>query len=344
MSSTVVRSFIFILTGFWNSLSTSLSDPALRTLATNDLPALLMSSKASSTTTKYQSSWGKWKDWASTKSSVAVFPVDPFHFSLYIADLVKTGCKSVADSAAAAVKWVHSLAGLPSPTDNSMVKIALQAFKRKTASPPVRKEPITSETLLKLYESHGHPQANLADLRILFVCFISYAGFLRYDDISSVTRKDCKIYGDRMTIYISKSKSDQFRDGAEVVIARSFKPTCPVVVAERYFEAMGDPEGSSLPVLRRLVKTKKGLIPSVHPLSYTRTREIVLVALKPLVPDISKYGLHSLRSGGATAACNAHISPLLISKHGRWKTEKARNAYLKLDSQSSLLASKSLGI
>ena len=140
-------------------------------LASTDLPALLMSSKTSSTPAKYQSSWRKWKNWLSTTSGVAAFPVDPFHFSLFIADLVKTGHKSVADSVTAAVKWVHSLAALLSPTDNSMVKIALQAFKRTASSTPIRKEPITSETLLKFYAAHGHPQASLADLRILFVCY-----------------------------------------------------------------------------------------------------------------------------------------------------------------------------
>ena len=192
--------------------------------------------------------------------------------------------------------------------------------------------------------SHGHPNATLADLRVLFVCFVSYAGFLRFNDLSGVMRKDCVIKSDRLTIYLSRSKSDQFRQGAEVVIARTLRTTCPVVATERYFAALGDPAESPLPVLRRLVHTKKGLKPSVHPLSYTRTREIVLDALRPFVPDVSIYGLHSLRSGGASAACNTKVPPFLISKHGRWKTETARNAYLKLDSTSTLLPSKSLGI
>ncbi|CAC5400313.1 unnamed protein product [Mytilus coruscus] len=38
------------------------------------------------------------------------------------------------------------------------------------------------------------------------------------------------------------------------------------------------------------------------PLSYTRMREIFIDAISPFVPDIKSYGLHSLRSCGATAA------------------------------------------
>ena len=40
--------------------------------------------------------------------------------------------------------------------------------------------------------------------------------------------------------------------------------------------------------------------------SYTNLRELFLNALKPHVVDISKYSLHSLRSGGATAAANSN--------------------------------------
>ena len=34
------------------------------------------------------------------------------------------------------------------------------------------------------------------------------------------------------------------------------------------------------------------------------------------------FGLHSLRSGGASAAGNAGVSYRLIMKHGRWSGEK----------------------
>ena len=39
------------------------------------------------------------------------------------------------------------------------------------------------------------------------------------------------------------------------------------------------------------------------PLSYSRMRELFIQAFKQFVSDIKSYGLHCLRSGGATAAC-----------------------------------------
>ena len=336
--------FCIFTTDEWSKLITPLHDPALQRLAAVDLPALLVSSKADSTTKQYLAYWRKWEVWVASHPSISVFPVTPFHLSLYLAHLASTGPKSAADPTIAAVKWIHGLAGFSSPTDNPMVKNALQGFKRIHSSPTARKLPITPQILREIWKSHGQAHATLADLRILFISFISYAGFLRFDDLRKISRNSCTFTQDCLTIHLPSSKSDQFRQGSDIVIARSAKDTCPVRVAERYFAVLGDSADCSLPALRRLQTSKRGLIPSSHPLSYSRTREIILDAIKPFVPDISRYGLHSMRSGGASAAFNAHVPPFLISKHGRWSSEKARNKYLQTDSESKLFASKCLGI
>ena len=41
------------------------------------------------------------------------------------------------------------------------------------------------------------------------------------------------------------------------------------------------------------------------------------------------FGLHSLRSGGATAAAAAKVDDKFFKKHGRWKTDKAKDGYVK---------------
>ena len=57
----------------------------------------------------------------------------------------------------------------------------------------------------------------------------------------------------------------------------------------------------------QLSKPKCGYKPRSKGLNYSRLREVVLEALKDIVPDISAIGAHSLRSGGATAAANAGV-------------------------------------
>lgn len=55
----------------------------------------------------------------------------------------------------------------------------------------------------------------------------------------------------------------------------------------------------------------------------------MLSALEAVGLDKRKFGLHSLRSGGATAAAAAGIDDRLFKKHGRWKSDKAKDGYVK---------------
>ena len=57
-------------------------------------------------------------------------------------------------------------------------------------------------------------------------------------------------------------------------------------------------------------------------------REILLYALDSIGLNKSK-GLHSLRSGGATAAAEAGVEDRLLGNHGRWKSEKTYDSYVK---------------
>ena len=81
------------------------------------------------------------------------------------------------------------------------------------------------------------------------------------------------------------------------------------------------------------------------PLSYTctRYRELFVDALKSIgAVDVKSFGLHSLRSGGATRLSQNNISEDLILQHGRWKTVNAKNRYVKRDISKRLEVSKAV--
>ena len=76
-------------------------------------------------------------------------------------------------------------------------------------------------------------------------------------------------------------------------------------------------------------------------MSYTKTREIGLQAFAELGYPKFLFGLHSLRAGGASAAANAGVSDRLFKRHGRWRSDRAKDGFK--DSLESLLSvSKSL--
>ena len=80
------------------------------------------------------------------------------------------------------------------------------------------------------------------------------------------------------------------------------------------------------------------------PLSYTRAREIVFSAFESIGLNKKSFELHSSRAGGASAAANGNITDRLFKRHGRWKSDKAKDGYVKDNVESLLSVSKSLGI
>ena len=80
------------------------------------------------------------------------------------------------------------------------------------------------------------------------------------------------------------------------------------------------------------------------PPSYTTVRGHVLDLLANIGLDPKKFGLHSLRSGGASAAANLGVNDRLFKKHGRWKSDKVKDSYFHEDIESKLSVSRNLGL
>ena len=78
-------------------------------------------------------------------------------------------------------------------------------------------------------------------------------------------------------------------------------------------------------------------------LSYTSARESILARLRTVSGNM-KLGLHSMRSGGATAAANANVSDRMWKRHGRWKSETSKDGYVVDSVDKRLQVSKCLGL
>ena len=80
------------------------------------------------------------------------------------------------------------------------------------------------------------------------------------------------------------------------------------------------------------------------PLSYTRSRELLLEAVSAIGLDKTLFGLHSLRSGGASQAANNSVTDGLFKAYGRWRSENANDEYVKDSLLSKLSVTKLLSI
>ena len=122
------------------------------------------------------------------------------------------------------------MAGVPSPTCNSVVEAVRSASKRILGTATVnRKEPISSD-LIHTIVSHAN---DLHNVTMYVLCF---TGFFRFDDISRVRRSDISFHVGFMVIQMHKSKNDQLCKGNEVVISELSSPACPVSLLKRYLD------------------------------------------------------------------------------------------------------------
>ena len=80
----------------------------------------------------------------------------------------------------------------------------------------------------------GSKDASLADVRALTVCLLGFAAFLQFDEPSKLKLCDITIYSDHMELFIESSKTDQLRQGARVIAARTNTELYPVAMLERY--------------------------------------------------------------------------------------------------------------
>ena len=79
-------------------------------------------------------------------------------------------------------------------------------------------------------------------------------------------------------------------------------------------------------------------------LNYTTVRGYVLDLLANIGLDPKKFGLYSLRSGGASAVANLCVNDRLFKKYGRWKSDKVKDSYVHEDIESKLSVSRNLGL
>lgn len=149
-----------------------------------------------------------------------------------------------------------------------------------------------------------------------------------------------------MVIKIHKSKNDQLCEGNKVIISEFSSPACPVILLKRWLSKF-QISATSTELIFKPISRGNGsckLVPSDKPITYSTIREVLQQDLKYIGDDPSKFGLHSLRAGGATAAANNTVNDRVFQCHGSGKSAQGKDTYVNDDIRHRLAASKFLGL
>ena len=202
--------------------------PVLKKLA-DSLPDVVHHSKACVTCLKYKRGFEWWRCWATTFSDVTVLPASSVYVTLFFLKLIHDSVScSIVDEVHYGMKWVHQISGYENLCSSPIVLAVLEAARRLLSVPVKKKEPGTLEIMLSFFIKFGGASATLSDLRLLTLCTLGYAGFLRFSELISLRKCDFEFETSFMRLFIEHSKNDIYRDGARVVIVTTHKPTCPV--------------------------------------------------------------------------------------------------------------------
>ena len=138
-----------------------------------------------------------------------------------------------------ALKWVHNIVCInpeTDPTENNLVKSLLEAAKRRLSKPVSHKEVLPSNILVKLCVNY-HDLVDIIQLRDLALFILLFSGFLRFSEAQNLLCSDVKILSTHLELKIRSFKTDLFRTGDIVLIARTETVSCPVSVVSRYIAA-----------------------------------------------------------------------------------------------------------
>ena len=153
----------------------------------------------------------------------------------------------------------------------------MESARRGLSKPVVKKEPVTPCMIWRICEKFSPANANLSDLCVAAMCASAYAGFLRFNELSFLRCCDVKFCnGSYVELFIARSKTDIYRNGNTVLLAKTDNVTCPFCLLTRYVQAANIDLFSDLKIFRSLqfLRSKGSYRLWNTGISHTRTREV----------------------------------------------------------------------
>jgi len=296
--------------------------------------------------TKYIPAWTKYTKWLATY--LILDPISGTNEDIvaaYISHLItvaasrKTGDYAVQMATAAIQFKFHSL-GKGAPISSPYITLLKRSASRMLQPSRSRCEPISANDMHTILQTHLTPTCSLKVRMHLTVFLVMFLGLFRFDDVKQIlvhrdflrfVASDRGMGYDGVLIFIPHSKTDQVWRGTWVAIGATHTRYCPVNLLRTLLAAGNYCTFSSTldvgPLLRAvaqkhqpnrlvLAEISAPFSAPIKPLSYSTFRESIL----GLSASITKHiGLHSARTGGASAAAENDIDSRLVCGLGRWK-------------------------
>ena len=122
-----------------------------------------------------------------------------------------------------------------------------------------QKNPVDPAVFRSIIDRHGAEEASLKDLRIAAISSLGFAGFFRFNELANIQPKHLTFCDGFVKIFVPRSKTDVYREGNYVYIAKLENKYCSVAILRRYIEAPNFDLSSHLPLFRPFYEEQVGL-------------------------------------------------------------------------------------
>ena len=281
-----------------------------------------------STRRVYRAGWNRFLSFTRAFSLPAT-PITAESAILFVAYLGSEGLSvSTIESYLAALRHfrVVSDPDCPFPSLHSpYMKILLRGIKRTQAQPTSARVrlPITASLMRQIKAQLSLPSTSCLKVLIWAACSVGFFGFLRageflvpdgiqFDPSRHLSLADIVLDTSaprwRFLVTIKTSKTDQYFQGARVVLGATGSDLCPVAALLDYLSSRGDAPGPLF------------MFSDGSPLHRSQFVQEVQRALTASGLGGLNFNSHSFRIGAATSAGAAGVPESTIKVLGRWRS------------------------
>jgi len=310
-------------------------DAARRTAA-----ALARRAKADNTRRAYRAGVRAWCAWCD-RHDLPALPATPTDIAAFLSEQryppppARPRAVNTVRLRAAAIRYLHYLARLPSPTGTAEVTETLAGITREAGKEGDGPRPKLAARIMILREIVAPIGDDLPGLRDRALLLMGFAGAFRRAELARIRIEDLEETEHGLRVTLPRSKGDRRSIGTLVGIPYGTSDLCPVRALRRWLEAAGITAG---PLFRRIWATPR---PSDPPPGWTPT---LVVGTQPIDPgsiariiktrgaaagfDPSTLGGHSLKRGAMNTAKDRRVHPAQIKQLGRHASYATLAAYL----------------
>jgi site-specific recombinase XerD len=295
--------------------------------------------RADNTRRAYRTSVARFTDWCHEHGQSAL-PASPNTVAAFLAAEAGRGLAvNTLRLRHAALRYLHLLAGYPSPTASPLVSATFAGIRRAHRRPLRKKSALVLDPLRTAVQAIPDTLPGQRDRALLLVGF---AAALRPSELAALTHEHLTRHNDGIALFLPWRKNDQEARGTQVWLPSGRTDLCPVTALEAWLAAAQIAEG---PLFRRIwrlppPRARRGARRNAVPERYRvgsaaiDTDGVALVVKKWTAAaglDGAAFAGHSLRRGAISSGVAQGVHIARLKQFSGHASLKSLEEYIELD-------------